>query len=63
MSSSYAYAHLSDPDPELAAYLEQHPPLRVPIPDDIAAAQRGWVEHRQPLIEAIEKARLRPGQC
>ncbi|KAH9979766.1 Alpha/Beta hydrolase protein [Russula compacta] len=60
MSSSYAYAHLSDLDPEFAAYLEQHPFTPPPLPDDIAAAQRGWVEHRQPLIQAIEKARLRP---
>ncbi|KAH9970448.1 Alpha/Beta hydrolase protein [Russula compacta] len=60
MSSSYAYAHLSDLDPELAAYLEQHPFTPLPLPDDIAAAQRGWIEHRQPLIEAIEKARVRP---
>lgn len=57
-----SYAHLSDPDPEFAAYLEQHPHTPLSPPDDIAAAQRGWIEHAQPRMTAIEKGRMRPGQ-
>lgn len=57
-----SYAHLSEPDPELAAHLEQHPHLPMSPPDDVAAARQGWIEHTQPQITAIEKKRLRPGQ-
>jgi len=57
-----SYAHLSEPDPEFAAHLKQHPPLPFSLPDDVAAAQQGWIEHNQARFTAIEKGRLRPGQ-
>ncbi len=61
------YAHLSKPDPEFAALLEQWQTglplasLQEP-PTDIAAAQREWIEHGQQPYAGQEKARLRPGQ-
>lgn len=57
------YAHLSKPDPEFAAFLERYP-LAVPFappPVDIAAAQKGWIEHGQAPYVAHEKSRLCPG--
>ena len=57
-----SYGHLSDPDPEFAAHLEQHPHSPLSPPDDIATAQREWIEQRQPGYTAIEKGRLRAGQ-
>jgi len=57
-----SYGHLSDPDPEFAAYLEQHPHSPLSPPDDIATAQREWIEQRQTGYTAIEKGRLRAGQ-
>jgi acetyl esterase/lipase len=54
-----SYGHLSDPDPEFAAHLEQHPHSPLSPPDDIATAQREWIEQRQPGYTAIEKGRLR----
>lgn len=55
------YSYLSNPDPELAALLEQNkPPPHVP-PVDIAAAQQEWIEQGQAPYVAYEKARLRPG--
>jgi len=57
-----SHAHLSTPDPELAAYLKQHPlpSLSLSVPNDVATAQREWIEHRQPGLAAIDKTRLRP---
>jgi hypothetical protein len=57
-----SHAHLSNPDPELAAYLKQHPLSSLSVPDDVATAQREWIKHRQPHQAAIDKARLCPGQ-
>jgi len=55
-----SYSHLSDPDPEFAAHLEQHPHLPLSPPGDVAAAQQGWIENTQAQITDIEKRRLRP---
>jgi hypothetical protein len=57
-----SYVHLSEPDPEFAAHLKQNPPLPLLPPDDVAAAQQGWIEHNQARFTAIEKRRFRPGQ-
>ncbi|KAI9458575.1 Alpha/Beta hydrolase protein [Lactarius psammicola] len=54
------YAHLSKPDPEFAALLEQITPPPATIPVDVAAAQREWIEHGQLPYIAQEKARLPP---
>ncbi|KAI0261587.1 Alpha/Beta hydrolase protein [Gloeopeniophorella convolvens] len=54
------YAHLSKPDPEFAAWLEQHPAVRFPPPTDIPAAQRAWIECGQPPIVVHQKSRLPP---
>jgi hypothetical protein len=57
-----SYAHLSDPDPELAAFLEQHPHVPESPPDDVALAQRKWIEYHQFREANTEKKRLCPGQ-
>ena len=57
------YAYLSKPDPEFAALLErENPHLELPVPVDIPAAQKEWIEHGQVPYTAYEKARLNPGQ-
>jgi hypothetical protein len=55
------YAYLSELDPEFAALLEQNGPRRLAPPDDIAAAQKQWIELSQAPFVSSEKARLRPG--
>jgi hypothetical protein len=58
------YAHLSKPDPEFAAFLEKSAQHEAPPEPtaDIAAAQKGWIEHSQVPYATHEKSLLHPGQ-
>ncbi|KAI0301656.1 Alpha/Beta hydrolase protein [Multifurca ochricompacta] len=54
------YSHLSELDPELSAFLKEHPPQAFPRPDDVAALQKWWITHAQPRAAAYDKGRLPP---